>query len=113
LALLRADGFPEESRDFGFETPSGRVVVSFASEGAPKATLVLGKEAVNGAHFAGILVGDEKVVAEPFILSAEGIAKAFPRREVLVPVPTSAPEVAAEGAVAAPAAEIVEQSSAE
>jgi hypothetical protein len=115
LSLIRADGFPEESRDFGFEAPVGKVVVSLGSEGASKATLVLGSEVVNGAHYAGVLVGDASVVAEPFILSAEGISKIFPRREVLVPAPTPVPEgVEASGASGASAttesgAEIVDQ----
>jgi len=125
LASLRADGFPDESRDFGFGAPVGKVSIALNAEETTKATLILGAEIVNGARFAGILVGEkgsvtESSVLEPFVLSAEQIVKVLPRRDALLPAPTPAPEEAFPAESLPPAVpeagslpEIVEESNAQ
>lgn len=96
LKELKAKGYPSETNDYGFANPSYKLLLNFDNAGKSyQRILVVGaaekiETGVAKSYFAGV---DD--LAEPFIISADDLAKITPKPETLVEVVVPTPTVAA------------------
>ncbi len=85
LANTKAESFPTESLDYGFDKPTLKVTISLKNDGAKEKVLVVGKKFTEGKETKGYFAGVDSLT-EPFIISEATLNRITPKKEALLPV---------------------------